>query len=287
MNCSSKRSGIALAIAAGFSLFFIPHSALANSENANVVASPQKDKGTVYGSLLTYYTSNFYSPDAYDSERSIGVDGKVGYKFANQQKLSLLLSGYDAIDGETQGQYWNDGWIRHQVPMIYSYSDWLNIGAEDGLRLPLSEQSRLDDLRTALRVGLPIDFYISRWLPGLDITFRPRLAYNFYEYETRGGKNLTEWSLDNLLEFYYQPGTSWSFDLSLVRVTNWTYQGNRTRENLQHIEELGYHFTQNVAVYLNHTNSGSYYNSERGGEGGVSFYDKQHSTWSASFEYLY
>ena len=69
MNCSSKRSGIALAIAAGFSLFFIPHSALANSENANVVASPQKDKGTVYGSLLTYYTSNFYSQDAYDSER--------------------------------------------------------------------------------------------------------------------------------------------------------------------------------------------------------------------------
>lgn len=51
-------------------------------------------------------------------------------------------------------------------------------------------QSRLDDLRTALRVDLQIDFYVSRWLPGLDITFRPRLAYNFYEYETRGGKNL-------------------------------------------------------------------------------------------------
>ena len=79
MNCSSKRSGIALAIAAGFSLFFIPHYASASSDD-NAAVSNKSDKGTIYGSLLTYYTSNFYSPDAYDSERSIGVDGKIGYK---------------------------------------------------------------------------------------------------------------------------------------------------------------------------------------------------------------
>ncbi len=287
MNCSHKCYGIALAFAVGLPFTFICTTASANNNDKPVTAAASQPQGAIYGSAVAYYTSNFYAPSEYSSERSVGLDGKIGYRFANRQKISLLLSGYDAISGESQGQYWNDGWLRHQIPTLYSYADWLNIGAEEGLRLPLSEQSRRDDLRTALRVGLPFDFSPSRWISGLEITFRPRLAYNFYEYETRGGNNLNEWSLDNLLEFYYQPGAHWSADVSLVRVTNWTYKGTRVRENLQHIEELGYHFTDSMALYLNHTNSGSYYNPELGGGGGLSFYDKEHSTWSVSFEYLY
>ena len=59
------------------------------------------------------------------------------------------------------------------------------------------------------------------------------------------------------------------------------------RNEMADLEELGYHFTDSMALYLNHTNSGSYYNPELGGGGGLSFYDKEHSTWSVSFEYLY
>lgn len=248
-------------------------------------SSSQKE--SPWGGLLEAdYTSNFYKRGSYHEARTIGLTGIVDYTFINDSKLSLNLAGFHSLDNP-KGQYWRDGWLKYGHSELFDLNSWATLGMDGSIRLPMSEQSKKDDLHTSLRVATPLTIDLGLLLTSLEFTWQPRVMKNFHEYKTRGGQTLKEWTLENLLSLDYAPWDKWSFNASLVLNSHWSYSGNRKKDDYIHSESLFYEFNESWSVGLMYSNTGIVYDLERGATGSVSLYDKQNATWSLLVDYSF
>ena len=238
------------------------------------------------GLLEADYTSNFYERGSYHEARTAGLTGVVDYTFVNDSKLSLNLAGIHSLDNP-KGQYWRDGWLKYGNSELFELSSWATLGMDGSIRLPMSEQSKKDDLHTSLRVATPLSIDLGALLTSLEFTWQPRLMKNFHEYKTRGGQTLKEWTLENLLSLDYAPWDKWSFNVSMVLNSHWTYSGNRKKDDYIHSESVFYELNDSWSVGLMYSNTGIVYDLERGATGSVSLYDEQNATWSLLVDYSF
>ncbi|MFR9720903.1 hypothetical protein ACL00X_16240 [Aeromonas diversa] len=253
---------------------------------ATAVANECETDSPWGGSLEFDYTSNFYEPGSYNEMRTAGLNGILDYRFENGSKASINLAGTHSFDNP-KGQYWKDGWLKYGNSDLFTLTDSITLGLDGSLRLPMSEQSRKDDLHTSLRVATPLSIDLANLLDGLEFTWQPRLMKNFHEYQTRGGRSLKEWTLENLLSLDYTGWERWSFNASLVFNSHRTYQGARQKDDYIHAESVYYDLTDNWSIGLMYSNAGIVYDLERGGTGSIELFDKRNATWSALISYSF
>lgn len=238
------------------------------------------------GVLELDYTSNFYEHNSYYENRTAGLSGELEYRFANDSKFDLNLAGLHSFDNP-KGQYWQDGWVKYGKSEIFNLTESLTLGLYGSARIPLSEQSRKDDLHTSLRLAAPLTLDLEAITDGLEFTWQPRVMKNFHRYKTRGGSSLKEWTLENLLSLDYSGWERWSLNASLVLNSHRTYQGARKRDDYIHSESVYYDLDDSWSVGLMYSNTGIVYDLERGAAGSIDLFDKRNATWSVLLDYSF
>jgi hypothetical protein len=242
----------------------------------------------LYGDITLDYSRNAFEGGSYQVDESSGVGILLGYKTDNNVRFSL--SGGSTYEFKTPyegaGWYSKDLWLSVSKSDIFKATDWLNIGGDFRGMIPTSEYSNKVDLNTAIRAAVTFSFNLASIADGLRFTFQPRLKKNFHEFTGNSGVNYTEYTLDTLYSLRYG-ASKWSLSVTAINPHSWTYDGTYKNPRLTHIEEIGYQLTNSFSLSLGHTNSTSFFDTDRGPSATSQLFDLKNSTFYGKVGYSF
>ena len=219
------------------------------------------------GVLSVDYSRNRHDDSSSLADRSYSGTGIVRYSLTDRSRLSAIVSGYRALDGDSygsQGYFWNDSILSWAMNDLWDLGDSIMVSSDLRAILPTSRDSRQRDLNLGVRAGIGFSFDLSDYIKGLHISDSLRLRKNFYQYKTAGNVVLSEYQLSNQLSVDYFFAKRFSFNAYLISRKSWSYGGTAFDPDLIHGEELGYQLTDDVDIALGMTNGITYYNPEQG-----------------------
>ncbi|MGF1767538.1 hypothetical protein L4D06_09140 [Enterovibrio makurazakiensis] len=234
------------------------------------------------GNAVAYYSQNGFDKDDYRSIRSLNWSAKGTYKISELYLAYLTSGGYRAYEDET-GDFFTDTALGLSRSSLVEFGETGKVGAQIQLTLPTSEFSRKNDLQSGVRLAtsvtanaLGIDFYLS-----------PRYRKNFHEYKTTvNGKVLTEHIVSVVGNVGYGLGDAY-FEGTVIGGTSWTYQGSRRDWTYVGEIKASYPLTENLSAALSASNSGVYYDAERGTLGNIDLFDEKEATYTASLTFSF
>lgn len=253
--------------------FFVANILFANSSHADI--------NNVGGYLSLTYTSNYFDTDDHRSIRNLNWSGNLNYTFNNNHTFYLDSGGYRVYEDET-GTYLTDTVIGIKNNEIFPWGETGHIGYAAQLTLPTSELSEKDELYTALRLSMPIT---NKW-DNFNYFFTPRVKKNFHKYKTAGEKNLTEW----VASFNTGVGYKWhdfKVNLSLLAGTGWNYHGTRYDWDYSGALTGLWQITPHFYTALSTSNSGVYFDAERGTVGDIDIFNLNTATYSIAVGYSF
>ena len=258
-------------------LISISSSGLADSNTQS-----QTEKLPIHGNIAVSYSSNFHDEGEYDNERSVSWRAQVRYDLDKKRSVRLYGGGYRNLDSNP-GDYWTNPFLRYNVKRAYTWEDSFKLGYRVDVFIPVSRSSRRQDLNTTLRLGLPMSYDVTS---KVSLSYQPRLSKNFHQYKQAGGQNLKDWGLQHILDMDFSPNDNWNLWFSGIWGHAWDYNGNKRDDTWEHSEGVTYSY-DSYEVSLYHSNSGIFFDPERGNDGSISFVDDDNSTWNVEFLYSY
>lgn len=236
---------------------------------------------SIGGEFSTTYTTNQYEKDDHRSLRSFNWSGTISQKLSERYSTYISSGGYRGYEDET-GDFLTDTVIG------LADSNLATIGMTGKLKhniqvtLPTSEQSKKDDLYSAIRLAIiysdsskELDYYIS-----------PRIRKNFHKYKTAGGKSLEEWVGSLSIGAKYK-WLDYTIEASLLGGTLWTYQN--TRRDWKYSGSLSgtWDITKNLYTSLSLSNSGVYFDAEKGTIGDIDLFNERTASYSLSIGFRF
>lgn len=234
------------------------------------------------GAVYLSYDTNIYDKDDYRAVRNFSWGGNLSYSLSSDIKAYFSAGGYRALEDEV-GTYATDSVLGLKHSNLYRFGDTGNIGVAGQLTIPTSEDSRKDELQTALRLELPI--YFSFW--SVDFSISPRLRKNFHKYKTMGGRSLTEWSY-SLFSVAEKSWESLSLGITALGGNTISYQGTR-RSSWKYEGALygSYKFDENWSFLLAASSTGFYHDAEQGTLGNINLLDQENASYIATVTYSF
>lgn len=245
-----------------------------------VVNHSYADINNINGYLSLTYTSNYVDKDDHRSIRNLNWSGNLNYKL-NENTIYIDSGGYRVYEDET-GTYLTDTIIGIKNSQYYQWGETGNIGYAAQFTLPTSELSEKDKLYTALRLSMPIT---NKW-DSINYFFTPRVKKNFHKYKTAADKNLTEW----VASINTGVGYSWhdfTVNLSLLGGTAWSYHGTRYDWNYSGALSGIWQITPHFYTALSTSNSGVYFDAERGTVGDIDIFNLNTASYSIAVGYSF
>ncbi|WP_407332778.1 hypothetical protein [Enterovibrio sp. 27052020O] len=234
------------------------------------------------GRAVVYYSQNGFDKDDYRSVRSLNWSATANYKFSEKYSGYLTTGGYRAYEDET-GDFLTDTAFGLSRSSLLAFGETGKVGARLQFTLPTSEFSRKDKLQTGVRIDTPVSAKVA----GFDLYLSPRYRKNFHEYKTTvNGKVLTENIVSVVGNVGYGLGDAY-FEGTLIGGTSWTYQGNRRDWTYVGEIKASYSLTDYLSAALSASNSGAYYDAERGTLGNIDLFDEKEATYTASLTFSF
>ncbi len=236
----------------------------------------------ISGSVTAGYSTNIYNKDDYRAKRSFSWNGTLKYEFSENMKTYISSGGYRALDDEV-GTFATDSVIGLSYSKLYEFGERGKVSASGQFTIPTSEASRNDKLQTAFRLAIPVSF--DHW--GVSFTISPRVRKNFHQYETYGGKSLTEWT------YSLFTGASYSWEKLTIGIdalggNTISYKGTR-RDSVDYGGSVygAYDFAENWSFALTAATSGAYADAERGTLGNIDLFDADKASYTAEITFSF
>ncbi|MGR5079912.1 hypothetical protein [Photobacterium swingsii] len=238
------------------------------------------DMSNVSGYVSMTYSSNYVDTNDHRSIRNLNWSSNLNYTFSDNN-IYVDSGGYRVYEDDV-GTYLTDTIIGIRNNQYYQWEETGNIGYAIQFTLPTSEFSKKDKLYTALRLSIPIT---NKW-GNINYFFTPRVKKNFHEYKTAGDKNLTEWvaSINTGIGYQWHDFTA---KLSLLGGTAWSYHGTRRDWNYSGALSGIWQITPHFYTALSTSNSGVYFDAERGTVGNIDIFDLNTANYSIAVGYSF
>lgn len=273
LNLKSKVTLLAVAVAMLASVFLASNSFAADVNSAKgksvmsadqVIKEAPKKSTTFNASMDVSRSTNLY--DHQDGSRSDSLDFRFigGAGFTNGHSLAMVVDyANDLRDPENTAA----GLIDPSVKYSFKSTNWawsapylLTFRPALSTVIPMSKGStKRDNLQGALSGSvafgiIPDGIYKSDGVWSVMIGLSA--GQNFYTYEENiNGKVLNKYSSNQSMDINYSIA-DFSFSLSYLHRSRWTYQGN-IRESFALGQEIGYGLNDNFAVSVGHSNEGA------------------------------
>lgn len=273
LNLDSKVTLLAVVVAMFASVFLASKSFAANvntSPNKNVMSADQAEKveekkSTKFSASIDVSRStNLY--DHQDGSRFDSLDFRLvtGLAFPFGHSLSMVVDyANDLNDPENTAA----GLIDPSLKYSFKSTDWawsapyvLTFRPSISTVLPITDRSTKRDqlngsLSGAIAFGIkPDGIYKSDGVWNVMVSLSAGRNFHTYE-EDINGKVLSKYSSNQALDLGYSIG-DFSFSVSYLHRSRWTYQGN-IRESFVLGQEIGYSLNDNFSVNAGHSNEGS------------------------------
>lgn len=234
------------------------------------------------GSASVFYSQNGYDKDDYRSIRSLHWSATANYKISDNYSGYLSSGGFRTYEDKT-GDFFTDSVIGLSRSSLFSFGDTGKVGASLQFTIPTSETSRKEDLNTAARLGLSVSGQVA----GINLSIAPRYRKNFHQYKTTvNGKVLTEHVVSVVSSVGYGIGDAY-LSGSIIGGTSWTYSS--VRRDWTYVGQLSasYKFTDALKGSLSASNSGVYFDAERGTLGNIDLFNEKSATYTATLTYSF
>ena len=273
LNLESEVTLLAVVVALFASVFLASKSFAANvntSSNKNVMSTDQvvkvkEEKSTKFAASVDVSRStNLY--DHKDGSRFDSLDFRLttALSFPIGHSLSMVVDyANDLNDPENTAA----GLVDPSLKYSFKSTDWawsapyvLTFRPSLSTVLPITDRSTKRDqlqgsLSGAIAFGIkPDGIYNSDGVWSLIMSLSAGRNFHTYE-EDINGKVLNKYSSNQALDLGYSIG-DFSFSVSYLHRSRWTYQGN-IRESFVLGQEIGYSLTDNFSVNAGHSNEGS------------------------------
>ncbi len=269
-NLKHKVTLLAVVVSMLASILLASNSFAANV-NSSAVSSytPPREKevepsNTYSASVDVSRSTNLY--DHQDGSRSDSLDFRfiVGAGFTNGHSLSMVVDySNDLKDAENTAA----GLLDPSLKYSFKSAKWawsapyiLTFRPAISTVIPMSKGStKRDELQGSLSGSvafgiIPDGIYKSDGVWSVLIGLSA--GQNFYAYEENiNGKVLNKYSSNQSMDISYSIA-DFSFSLSYLHRSRWTYQGN-VRESFALGQEIGYSLNDNFAVNVGHSNEGA------------------------------
>lgn len=241
------------------------------------------------GSVSADYSSAFVSDDPI---MSFGVKAQEALSYDLRLSFTQGLRRNLVVDDSKHEWEWNDSVLA--LAHSYKYSEALSFGSQLSARLPVSIESRHNELRT--RPELKVS---ATWLLPLDLTSATDASYAIYwhkfdatrpEGQSTGGDALPQYTynlnqtLTAVVKEKFELGVSGSYRLiryhNLKQLDGYIAAQNRLEA---YSYSVGFHSSYNITDKTSFTYSyeqGS--GLERPGNSDFVIYDKEQAAWSIS-----
>lgn len=260
-----------------------------NSSTGKIVMSAdriaQEDKNITFtGSVEVSRSTNLY--DYQDGTRGDSLDFRTifGAAFTNGHALSSVIDySNDLKDPENTAA----GLIDPSIKYSFKSKNWawsapyiLTFRPSLSTVLPVTKRSRIrDELQGVLAGGIsfgiiPDGIYKSDgvWSVLIGVT----AGRHFHKFEEDiNGKVLNKYSSNQSMDIGYSIA-DFSFSLSYLHRSRWTYQGN-VRDSFALSQDITYSMTDNFAVSVGHSNEGAMVKAN-GYESNLDIIDKNNSS---------
>lgn len=233
--------------------------------SADQIAAEEDEKSTSFNASLDISRStNLY--DHQDGTRFDSLDFRaiLGAAFTNGQALTTIIDySNDLRDPENTAS----GLVDPVVRYAFASSQWgwsapyiLTFRPSLSTVVPMTKRSKIrDELQGVLSGGIsfgliPDGIYKSDgvWSVIIGLT----AGRNFHKFEEDiNGNVLNQYSSNQTLDVGYSIA-DFSFSVSYLHRSRWTYQGN-VRESYVLGQEIGYGLNDNFSVNVGHSNEGS------------------------------
>ncbi|USH01452.1 hypothetical protein K6Q96_11085 [Grimontia kaedaensis] len=234
------------------------------------------------GSACVYYSQNGHDKDDYRSVRSLNWCASATYQISEDYSGYLSGGGYRAYEDRT-GDFFTNTVLGVSRSALFDFGETGKVKASLQFTLPTSETSRKEDLITASRIGLSITGKAA----GFDLSIAPRYSKNFHQYKTTvNGKVLTEHVVSVVSSVGYGVGDAY-LSGSFIGGTSWTYAGFRRDWTYVGKLSASYQFTDSFSGALSASNSGVYFDAERGTLGNIELFNERSATYTATLTYSF
>jgi hypothetical protein len=281
-----------LAFSVGFlaSILLASNSFAADVNSSNTSSytppfeEPEKPKTNLSASLDMSRSTNLY--DHQDGSRGDSLDFRLilGAAFTNGHSLSMVTDYSNNLrDSEDTAAGLYDPSLKYSFQSknwAWSAPYILTLRPSLSTVIPVTDRSTIrDQLQGTLSGGIafgikPDGIYKSEgtWTVTVGLT----AGRNFHTYEEDiNGKVLNKYSSNQSLDIGYSIG-DFSFSMSYLHRSRWTYQGN-IRDSFAFSEEIGYSLNDNFAVNIGHSNEGAMVKAN-GYESNLQLVDENNST---------
>lgn len=207
----------------------------------------------------------------------------VGYRLSSRDSLFLNSTMFKELDNNYDESFFDSRLTFTRAGVLKYKNMTVNMGLI-GI-VPVSERSiKRDRLRTAFEISPTAIFDMSATLPGLTLIYIPRVRKNFHEFETDiNGRNLTEYSMLNILVGSYAVNEKISISSTLVYVLSRSYVGSNNDPSYFTAQDITYAFNRTYSASVGIETGGQVRALERGEDENIEIFNADTTQFYAGF----